>query len=481
MVRRAPLRAVLAALCAAGCNDVFGLGAVDDQATGGSGGTALTTTTTTSEGGMGGSPDTTSTTSDGGTGGTGGTGGSGATGGAGGMPFAARIVDVGLGAYNTCAVVELAPGQGGDPGQNEVRCWGAWDFGITGAAGQENIGDAMGEAPLPIALVNANPLAVTIGHEHACALLEGGKVRCWGADNHAQLAGSTLSANIDFGPGIEIEQISAGGYFTCALSTTKQIFCWGDNGEGVAGDPVGGFAEEPATIPLWDDPDEEEEVVEIAAGYGFVCARLKNSHIRCWGNNEDGQCGVPPSGTPVSPTDPPGIGKVFSRLAAGRAHICGRTPEQEIFCWGDNAGGQLGAEIATASHVPLEADLVSPALDVTAGELHSCAILDVDGVPTAKCWGAAALGQRGTEDETPAGKTVNSMGSGLEPVHLPASFEPARVFASHHQACALAEDGRLTCWGRNEAGVLGIGVGLGEEWGDEPGEMGEATLFVPIE
>src|SRR2546428_8241572 len=82
----------------------------------------------------------------------------------------------------------------------------------------------------------------------------------------------------------------------------------------------------------------------------------------------------------------------FTRLAAGKYHTCGLTSAGDVWCWGTNAAGQLGATTSGSSGVPVKVGGQTTFASITAGELHSCALAADGG---AYCWGSntnSALG-----------------------------------------------------------------------------------------
>jgi alpha-tubulin suppressor-like RCC1 family protein len=134
-------------------------------------------------------------------------------------------------------------------------------------------------------------------------------------------------------------------------------------------------------------------IVQIAAGASSVCAVLSSGEIKCWGNNDAGQLGHgsgPSSGSPVTVT---GI-ETGVAVAVAYGHACALLDGGAVECWGNNATGQLGDGTTHSSPVPVLASGVADAVSITVGgqsavtpggwEGHSCALLGGGGV---MCWG----------------------------------------------------------------------------------------------
>jgi hypothetical protein len=87
--------------------------------------------------------------------------------------------------------------------------------------------------PIPIAT------SVATGDAHACALLLGGTVACWGRNDFGQLGdGTTTERHTPVAvTGLSgVTAIAAGGFFTCALLAGGTVVCWGWNVQGQLGD-----------------------------------------------------------------------------------------------------------------------------------------------------------------------------------------------------------------------------------------------------
>jgi alpha-tubulin suppressor-like RCC1 family protein len=118
----------------------------------------------------------------------------------------------------------------------------------------------------------------------------------------------------------------------------------------------------------------------------------------------------------------------------------------EVFCWGGNAGGQLGDGLGDgADHPdPVAIELPGPALDVAAGyDSFACAIVDGSS-RRVWCWGAQLLGNLGTGAGTGifAPTEAPLLLNGVEQV--PRDVELGDLFG-----CASTNQGPY-CWGKNE-------------------------------
>ncbi|MDX2021258.1 MAG: hypothetical protein SF187_13540 [Deltaproteobacteria bacterium] len=109
-------------------------------------------------------------------------------------------------------------------------------YGNTANIGTQGTPGASAVVPIGEAAVQ-----VTTGRDHTCALLAGGRVRCWGWNESGQLGIASTSNIGDDEPagagalvdvGADAVQIDAGGDFTCALLRDGNIRCWGANDQG---------------------------------------------------------------------------------------------------------------------------------------------------------------------------------------------------------------------------------------------------------
>ncbi len=78
------------------------------------------------------------------------------------------------------------------------------------------------------------------GYDFACFLVDDGRVNCLGSNKVGQLGNgtftsSTITVQVE-GIVESVKAISSGGYHTCALTASGNVFCWGKNHDGMLGD-----------------------------------------------------------------------------------------------------------------------------------------------------------------------------------------------------------------------------------------------------
>lgn len=181
-----------------------------------------------------------------------------------------KVVDVHAGYYHTCALLA----------NNKVTCWGCnghRELGVPDNDSELKEGgacfyavdhpDSRGVAsPVLSSLVNAvvmerQILQLVSGHSHNCILLDDDSIYCWGDNRWNQLAdavadGTTYSAepvkvkfhSID--DSLRPARLASGGSHTCALMTSGDIYCWGDNVHGQLGQGHCDTARSPRKVNL---------------------------------------------------------------------------------------------------------------------------------------------------------------------------------------------------------------------------------------
>jgi alpha-tubulin suppressor-like RCC1 family protein len=189
----------------------------------------------------------------------------------------------------------------------------------------------------------------------------------------------------------------------------------------------------------------------MAAGERHTCAVTQvayNSYygdVYCWGDNADGQLGIDSlTGIPfpVRAELPAGLHLVL--VTAGRRHSCALVQTGEAYCWGANEGGQLGLGDATNRRTPVLVTGGHVFGDLEAGAAFTCGLVS----GAAYCWGDNTVGQLGDSSNASSSVPVPVVGS--HTFHL--------LVLGRAHACGIDDQYLLWCWGDNASGQLGDGT-----------------------
>jgi serine/threonine protein kinase/alpha-tubulin suppressor-like RCC1 family protein len=212
----------------------------------------------------------------------------------------AKIGAIAAGKYNTCAILE----------DRSLRCWGWNGAGQLGLGHTRDIGDDEIPASVDPIDVGGPVEHVSVGRRHVCALLESKKVRCWGWNNRGQLGlGHTEPIGDDETPAsvdpVELtgpaKMVVAGSLHSCAILEDGRVQCWGDNKFGQLGYGHTNAVGDKASPKTMGTVYLGRPATSITVGSYHTCAVLgggdeatgadERGQVRCWGYNDHGQLG----------------------------------------------------------------------------------------------------------------------------------------------------------------------------------------------
>jgi alpha-tubulin suppressor-like RCC1 family protein len=296
-----------------------------------------------------------------------------------------KAVSVSTGDYHSCAL--MAGGK--------VKCWG---YNAYGQLGDNTSADSA--TPVQVLSLGSPAVGVTVGDEGSCALLVGGKVKCWGHNDSGQLGDGTTTDSSkpvlvrNLKNAIDVE---AGEYHTCATKADGTEWCWGYNlygqlgngtttdslvptrvvgikhavdtevgeltscaltaagkvscwGYGAHGSRGDGTTTETRTQPV--AVSGLSNVVKFSYGYYNGCVVIKSGNELCWGYNEYGEVGDGSTADALTPRPVVQLGKVAD-LGIGYEHALALLKNGQAKAWGYNGYGQLGDNTTTDSPVPI--------------------------------------------------------------------------------------------------------------------------------
>ena len=296
-------------------------------------------------------------------------------------------------------------------------------------------------------------------NSHSCAVLDNGELVCWGANGDGQLGLGNTSMNgvwepttVNVGSGLTTISVAVSNAATCALLSDHSVKCWGKNNDGQLG--LGNSSSNDVLTPHLVTFSGSSNPISLHAGRNEFCAQLDNGSAACWGGNADGQFGVgniTSQNSPLSLTLP--TGRTVASISASKDFICMTLDNGSIVCAGRNAEYQLGqgTQSARESSWMYVVGLDMVAHSVELGQDVGCAHL-VNG--SMACWGEDLWGLFGnsttsyTSRVAPTATQYGNFGNGRT---------AASISLNYRHACAVLDNGDLTCWGRNHKAQLGLG------------------------
>ena len=377
------------------------------------------------------------------------------------------LSQVAIGGGHTCALTS----------SGEVRCWG---YGASGQLGN----DGIASKDHPVAVVDGdgsttaltNIVQISLGEEHGCALTSRGEVLCWGKGSKGRL-GNNDSATKDHPVAVElgdtsplsdIVQIGAGSEHVCALTSSREVWCWGRGTSGRLGnnDVLNGDKDHAVAVVDGDGSTTPlKDIVQIASGGNHTCALTDGGEVLCWGGGGDGQLGnddIVSKNYPVTVVETNKSAtplKGIVQISSGEFHTCALTGAGEVLCWGNMAGGRLGDNVISndgrgypvavvdgdGSTTPLK-----NIVQIVAGKQHSCALTSSGEI---RCWGKGENGRLGNDTFNNTNYPVTVVDGNGSTNPLGNIVQIGAGFGDH--TCALASTGQMVCWGKGDNGRLG--------------------------
>jgi alpha-tubulin suppressor-like RCC1 family protein len=250
-----------------------------------------------------------------------------------------------------------------------------------------------------------NAVALSAGNTFTCALLSDGTAKCWGSNDDGTLGDNTQLSRRTPVSVVDLSNATAiaGGFnYNCALISDGTMKCWGNNSDGQLG--TGTYADNLSAIPV-----SGLEGVESLGATGYAshnCAVLSSGQLACWGDNSYGQLGDSTTVSSLVPVLATGVTGAVA-VAQSSYSTCVVLGTGSVECWGYDVGtGSLGTGTTTSPGAPILVPTkvvgVTQATAIAAGQFFNCAIAD----GTVKCWGYNSHGQLGTGDTTKSNVAV---------------------------------------------------------------------------
>lgn len=262
-------------------------------------------------------------------------------------------------------------------------CWGSnsqWQLGTTTSSLTWSL-------PMLTHTFPSSIDGIAIGNNASCVRL-GGELQCWGQANLGSDSSGSASPQIvveqvgTTTPLANRLQVSSSAGFSCSRgSSGERLVCWGSN---LAGNLGNGTTESSEDAPVPVSGLRGTGIVDVSAGAAHVCAITNTRELWCWGYNYFGQLGTSTpaenSSVPVKADLP--AGARAEQVAAGVDHTCVLLEDDRVLCWGNNFDGAVGVE--SFEEGPTATFVLSGAAEIAAGQQRTCARMNDE---TLWCWG----------------------------------------------------------------------------------------------
>jgi alpha-tubulin suppressor-like RCC1 family protein len=200
------------------------------------------------------------------------------------VPLGGRAIAISAGGFHSCAL----------RADGVVRCWGLGVSGQLGSGSTRSLMDQPGEQPSTVRL-GEPAVAISSAAAHTCAILASGELQCWGNDDLEQLGPAARDRRMDapgehparIPLGARVLSLAQGGdaQHACAVIAGGRVRCWGFDNVGQAGSNSTREAIGITAVPLG------ARAAGVAVGEAHSCAVLVTGVVRCWGRGANGALG----------------------------------------------------------------------------------------------------------------------------------------------------------------------------------------------
>lgn len=293
--------------------------------------------------------------------------------------------------------------------QGEVFCWGEESGGRLG----HGINADVPQPRLVETLACSNAEFVSCGDNHTCAVTLTGDLYTWGNGSqsvgllgHGNDVSHWVPRRVSLPDGIRVATIACGPWHTALITSSGQLFTFGDGTFGVLGhgnktslsspkevESLKGLKTIKVACGVW----HSAAVVEVMVGFsgGSICASGK---LFTWGDGDKGRLGHGGKDTKLSPTCVSSLVDYdFRQVACGHSLTVALTTSGQVYTMGSSIHGQLGDPLAKGQTPGLVEGKLWEAFveEIACGSHHVAVLTSRTDVYT---WGKGANGRLGHGD-----------------------------------------------------------------------------------
>ncbi|XP_078218872.1 X-linked retinitis pigmentosa GTPase regulator isoform X7 [Callithrix jacchus] len=244
----------------------------------------------------------------------------------------------------------------------------------------------------------------------------------------------------------KVKLAACGRNHTLVSTEGGNVYATGGNDEGQLGL---GDTEERTTFHRVSFFTSQHKIKQLSAGSNTSAALTEDGRLFMWGDNSEGQIGLPNILNACVPHQVT-IGKPVSWISCGYYHSAFVTTDGELYIFGESENGKLGLpnELLSNHRIPqLVPEIPEKVIQVACGGEHSV-VLTEDAVYT---FGLGQFGQLGLGTllfETSEPKVVENIGNKTI----------SYISCGENHAALLTDNGLMYTFGDGRHGKLGLGL-----------------------
>lgn len=219
---------------------------------------------------------------------------------------------------------------------------------------------------------------------------------------------------------------STDGQNTCAISSDKNLYCWGQNNF----NELQTNDQKPSAVPIKIDTQKNQD--KIFVGYSRICIK-SNADFYCWGNNAWGEFSndFPYTDTKIHKI---GSNELIQSISLGSDFFCYLLNDGKVYCSGKNQYGQLGKNDTSPQKNLITPVTIPPAIQIDSTNHHTCALTEDSEL---YCWGINEF----MPGENPPNNSYTT------PIKIKNISDIKKISISDTTSCALVTNEDLMCWG----------------------------------
>ena len=355
-----------------------------------------------------------------------------------------------------------------------------WGTNTSGQVGVFTLTSTSSPVIVTTSIASPSWTAVSAGQYHSLGITTAGQLYTWGLNSSGQLGIFTTTnwftpTQVALPP-VSWNTVSGGGSHTMGITSTGQLYAWGNGSSGV----LGNLSTTSVSSAVLVSGPAATSWKSVSAGATHTLALTTAGGLYGWGSGSTGQLTtnvLASASSPVLLTSGILSGSAFLSANTGNSatHTVAVTSSTTtygglvgnwLFAWGYNTSGQLGigttTSVSSAAAVQMNTSITFSWTSVAAGANHTLAITTAGAL---WAWGAGANYALG--DPIGASRYIP-----IQMTYVANSWQTVSAGVSH--SMGITTTGQLWGWGSNTSGQVGIGslttssvpslVGVTQSW-----------------